>query len=85
MKTQPDTNTKVVPFRGEMYEPIPPATPPQQSSGAFIAFGLVCLVGMGAAIGASVTYNSTDQVQIREMKSQLQHWKNVEKQICKGG
>jgi hypothetical protein len=79
--------TKVVPFRGEMYQETSTAevTPPQQSNTSFLIFFCLCMVGMGVALGATLTYNSPEQVQIRDMQHQLQQLNQVKKQLCNGG
>lgn len=82
MKQTP--NTKVVPFRGEMYPEPEPASPVKPLTGfPVVLFGCLCLIGMGAAVGATVTYNSPEQVQFREMQQQLQQFTTIKKQLCK--
>lgn len=82
--TKPSPN--VVPFRGEMYPQSSPeiSPPPQQSNTSFILFFCLCLVGAGIGLGATLTYNSTEQTQIREMQQQLQQLNQVKKQLCTG-
>lgn len=79
--------TKVVPFRGEMYQETStaPATLPQQSNTSFLVFWCLCMVGMGVALGATLTYNSPEQIQLRDMQQQLQQFSQVKKQLCNGG
>jgi uncharacterized protein HemX len=86
MKSTQEQNLNVIPFRGEMYQPVaPPVVATAKSNSSFLLLACLCLVGMGVALGASVTYNSTDQEQIRQMQQQLQQFEKVKKQLCIGG
>lgn len=71
---------KVVPFTGEFYadepEPAPNNTAPYMM---FVAAALVA----GLSIGAIATYQSADQVALREMKAQSQQLEKVKDQVCR--
>ncbi|PAX52059.1 hypothetical protein [Brunnivagina elsteri] len=86
MKTsQRQTDLKVVPFRGEMYQDEPVTTVAAKSNSSFILLTCLCLIGVGIALGATVTYNSTEQEQLRNMQQQLQQFDKVKKQLCTVG
>lgn len=83
-KTNPET--KVVPFRGEMYQETPTqaAPPPQQSFNfATVATVAACLIGVGAALGATATYNSTEQNQLRQLQQESKQLLQIKQQVCK--
>jgi hypothetical protein len=83
--TNQSPGTKVVPFRGEMYqETSTPVAAPQQSNTNFLFFCCLCMIGIGVALGATVTYNSPEQTQIRDMQQQLQRLNQIKKQLCNG-
>jgi uncharacterized protein HemX len=84
--SSPQTELKVVPFRGEMYqETTHPVVATAKSNSSFLLLACVCLVGVGVALGATVTYNSTEQEQLRHMQKQLQQFEQIKKQLCLGG
>ncbi|WP_375469551.1 hypothetical protein [uncultured Nostoc sp.] len=80
-KQQP--SSKVVPFTGEFYpvaDPEPaPAVPNIAASLVIIAAALVA----GLSMGAISTYQSADQVQLRQMKAQSQQLEKVKNQVCR--
>ena len=76
-------SNKVVPFTGEFYqvadpEPIP-AVP---NIAAFLVIIAAALVA-GLSMGAISTYQSADQVQLRQMKAQSQQLEKVKNQVCR--
>jgi uncharacterized protein HemX len=79
------TELKVVPFRGEMYQETTSPVATAKSNSSFLLIVCVCLVGVGVALGATVTYNSTEQEQLRHMQQQLQQFEQIKKQLCLGG
>jgi uncharacterized protein HemX len=86
MKNTQEQNLKVVPFRGEMYqEATSPVVAPAKSNSSFLLLACLCLVSVGVALGATVTYNSTEQEQLRHMQQQLQQFDQIKKQLCLGG
>ncbi|MEH2151045.1 hypothetical protein [Nostoc sp.] len=82
-QTKRQVTSKVVPFTGEFYPDIPEPTP---SSGNNIAAYLVIVAAAlvaGLSMGAISTYQSADQVQLREMKAQSQQLEKVKNQVCR--
>ncbi|MEH2374029.1 hypothetical protein [Nostoc sp.] len=80
-KQQP--SSKVVPFTGEFY-PVPDEepTPVVNNAAAYLVIIAAALVA-GLSIGAISTYQSADQVQLREMKAQSQQLEKVKNQVCR--
>ncbi|MHC5614089.1 MAG: hypothetical protein ACYTXA_24620 [Nostoc sp.] len=75
--------SKVVPFTGEFY-PIPDTEPTSVGNNiaaylVIVAAALIC----GLSMGAISTYQSADQVQLREMKAQSQQLEKVKNQVCR--
>ncbi|MFN6526938.1 hypothetical protein [Nostoc sp. ChiSLP03a] len=82
-QTKQQRTSKVVPFTGEFY-PIPDPEP--TAAGNNIAGYLVIVTAAliaGLSIGAISTYQSADQVQLREMKAQSQQLEKVKSQVCR--
>lgn len=71
---------KVVPFTGEFYTDDPTPTPP--SAAPYMVFVAAALVA-GLSLGAIATYQSADQVALREMKAQSQQLEKVKDQVCR--
>lgn len=81
--TKPTPGSRVVPFTGEFYQPAASPTPPERSSfAAFLLLGL-CLLGAGAALGATAAYNSPEQVQLRQLQAEAAQLTKLKQQICK--
>ena len=80
MKPQTKTN-RVIPFTGEFYEPIEKL--PVANSNAPYLFMMAAALVAGLSIGAISTYQSTDQMQLRQMKQQSQQLEQVKTQVCK--
>jgi hypothetical protein len=82
MKQQTKPPSKVVPFTGEFY-PAPEPTPPalNNTSAYLVLIGAALVAGL--AIGAICTYQSADQVQLREMKAQSEQLQQVKTQVCR--
>lgn len=79
-KQQP--SSKVVPFTGEFYPVSDPApTPAGNNIAAYLVIVAAALIA-GLSMGAISTYQSTDQVQLREMKAQSQQLEKVKNQVC---
>ena len=76
-------SSKVVPFTGEFY-PIPDPEPVSAvpNVAAFLVIIAAALVA-GLSMGAMSTYQSADQVQLREMKAQSQQLEKVKNQVCR--
>jgi hypothetical protein len=86
VRQKANSETKVVPFRGEMYQETSPSTPPlpQQSFNfAAVATVAACLIGVGAALGATATYNSTEQNQLRQLQQESKQLLQIKQQVCK--
>lgn len=82
-QTRQQPSSKVVPFTGEFYpvaeqQPMP-AVPNNAASLVIIAAALVA----GLSMGAISTYQSADQVQLRQMKAQSQQLEKVKNQVCR--
>jgi uncharacterized protein HemX len=76
-------SSKVVPFTGEFYPiPDPQPTPATTNSAAYLVIVAAALVA-GLSMGAIGTYQSTDQVQLREMKAQSEQLEQVKNQVCR--
>ena len=75
------TTSKVVPFTGEFYPDVPEPTPAGNNLAAFLVMLAAALVA-GLSMGAMSTYQSADQVQLREMKAQSQQLEKVKNQVC---
>jgi uncharacterized protein HemX len=82
MKSKQALSKVVVPFTGEFY-PQPESAPATASSAApYIVMVAAALVA-GLAIGAISTYQSSDQVQLRQMKADAQQLEKVKTQVCR--
>ena len=82
-QTKQQRTSKVVPFTGEFYPiPDPEPTPARNNLAAFLVMIAAALVA-GLSMGAISTYQSADQVQLREMKAQSQQLEKVKSQVCK--
>ncbi|MEH2390030.1 MAG: hypothetical protein V7K14_30555 [Nostoc sp.] len=77
-----ESSSKVVPFTGEFYPTAPEPTPDGNNLAAFLVLVAAALIG-GLSMGAIATYQSADQVQLREMKAQSQQLEKVKSQVCK--
>lgn len=73
--------SKVVPFTGEFYPEAPEPTPAGNNLAAYLVIVAAALVA-GLSMGAMSTYQSADQVQLREMKAQSQQLEKVKSQVC---
>jgi hypothetical protein len=74
--------SKVVPFTGEFYPEVqPPAPIPDLTPAYYVLFAAALVAGL--SLGAICTYQSADQVQLREMKAQSQQLQQVKTQVCK--
>jgi uncharacterized protein HemX len=81
-QTKQQTTSKVVPFTGEFYPGVPEPTPAANNLAAFLVMIAAALVA-GLSMGAISTYQSADQVQLREMKAQSQQLEKVKNQVCR--
>jgi uncharacterized protein HemX len=81
-QTKRQVSSKVVPFTGEFY-PVPDhePTPAGNNIAAYLVIIAAALVA-GLSMGAMSTYQSADQVQLREMKAQSQQLEKVKNQVC---
>lgn len=80
MKQTKQPAGKVVPFTGEFY---PETTPtPADNTPAYLVIIAAALVA-GLSMGAIFTYQSADQVQLREMKAHSQQLEQVKNQVCR--
>jgi hypothetical protein len=73
---------KVVPFTGEFYPDVPEPIPAVPNIAAYLVILAAALVA-GLSMGAISTYQSADQVQLREMKAQSQQLEKVKNQVCR--
>lgn len=79
---QQTTNTnRVVPFTGEFY--VQPQPAPVAASKAPYAIIIASALVAGLAIGAISTYQSSDQVQLRQMKADAQQLEKLKTQVCR--
>jgi predicted histidine transporter YuiF (NhaC family) len=82
-QTKRQVTSKVVPFTGEFYPvPDPEPTPAENNIAASLVIVAAALIA-GLSMGAISTYQSADQVQLREMKSQSQQLEKVKNQVCR--
>ncbi|MBE8965922.1 hypothetical protein IQ277_06585 [Nostocales cyanobacterium LEGE 12452] len=81
-QTKQQLTSKVVPFTGEFYPTASEPTPSGNNIAAFLVMLAAALVA-GLSIGAISTYQSADQVQLREMKAQSQQLEKVKNQVCR--
>lgn len=83
MKSKPSNTSKVVPFTGEFYPQTPEnISPPTDNTPSFLVMVAAALVA-GLSIGAIAVYQSSDQVQLRQMKLQSEQLQQVKTQVCK--
>jgi hypothetical protein len=80
-QTKKQLTSKVVPFTGEFYPDVPEPIPTGNNIGAYLVIIAAALVA-GLSMGAISTYQSADQVQLREMKAQSQQLEKVKSQVC---
>ncbi|RCJ34617.1 hypothetical protein A6769_22065 [Nostoc punctiforme NIES-2108] len=80
-QTKRQVTSKVVPFTGEFYPDSPEPTPAGNNIAAFLVM-LASVLVAGLSIGAISTYQSADQVQLREMKANTQQLEKVKSQVC---
>ncbi|MEH2145314.1 hypothetical protein [Nostoc sp.] len=74
---------KVVPFTGEFY-PVADSEPmPAANNIAFFLVIIAAALVAGLSMGAISTYQSADQVQLRQMKANSQQLEKVKSQVCK--
>ena len=73
---------KVVPFTGEFYPDAPEPTPAPDLNAAYLVMFAAALVA-GLSLGAIFTYQSVDQVQLRQMKAQSEQLEQVKTQVCR--
>ncbi|OUL36373.1 hypothetical protein BV372_08120 [Nostoc sp. T09] len=83
MNQTKQSGSRVVPFTGEFYQPEPPPVQPQRNSLSAVVLLGICLLATGAALGATATYNSPDQVQMRTLQTQSEQLAKIKEQICK--
>jgi hypothetical protein len=81
-QTNRQPTSKVVPFTGEFYPDVPEPTPVGNNIAAYLVIVAAALVA-GLSMGAMSTYQSADQVQLREMKAQSQQLEKVKNQVCR--
>jgi len=82
VKTKPSNTSKVVPFTGEFYPETPEVSPQADNTPSFLVMVAAALVA-GLSIGAIAVYQSSDQVQLRQMKLQSEQLQQVKTQVCK--
>ena len=72
----------VVPFTGQFYPQQPETAPQQQSNApAFLAI-LACAVAAGVSVGSMLVYQSTDQVQLRQLKADQEQLQQIQEKAC---
>lgn len=81
-QTKQQSGNKVVPFTGEFYPDAPETAPGANNTAAFLVMVAAALVA-GLSMGAISTYQTADQVQLRQMKAQSQQLEQVKNQVCK--
>jgi uncharacterized protein HemX len=81
-QSKQESSSKVVPFTGEFYPTAPEATPVGNNVAAYLVIIAAALVA-GLSMGAIATYQSVDQVQLRQMKAQSQQLEKVKNQVCR--
>lgn len=74
---------KVIPFKGEMWEEIDSTPTPRPSANSFLAAYIALSLIGGLCAGAILTYNSTDQQQLRQLKQQSTQLQKVKNEVCK--
>lgn len=83
-QTKQQLTSKVVPFTGEFY-PVPDPEPTPSSGNNIAAYLVIIAAALiaGLSMGAIATYQSADQVQLREMKANTQQLEKVKSQVCR--
>ncbi|MBD2204953.1 hypothetical protein H6G33_04160 [Calothrix sp. FACHB-1219] len=79
---QTTNSNRVVPFTGEFYVQPQPSAPVAASKAPYAIIIAAALVA-GLAIGAISTYQSSDQVQLRQMKADAQQLEKLKTQVCR--
>ncbi|MBE9050659.1 hypothetical protein IQ243_09575 [Nostocales cyanobacterium LEGE 11386] len=80
-KTKQQTS-KVVPFTGEFYPTEIQPTPAANNTAAYLVMVAASLVA-GLSIGAMATYQSADQIELRQMQADVQQLQKVKTQVCR--
>ncbi|PHJ56426.1 hypothetical protein VF14_25440 [Nostoc linckia z18] len=79
-RTKPQQGSKVVPFTGELYQA--PSPTDQQSNTPALLVILACAAAAGLSIGAMLTYQSTSQTELRQLKADQQQLQQVKEKAC---
>ncbi|MEH2337602.1 hypothetical protein [Nostoc sp.] len=75
--------SKVVPFTGEFYPVTDPEPMPAANNIAAHLVIIVAALVAGLSMGAISTYQSADQLQLRQMKANSQQLEKVKNQVCR--
>lgn len=81
-RTNQQQQPKVVPFTGQFYPQQPEAAPIQQSNTPALLAILACAVAASLSVGSMLTYQSSDQVQLRQLKSDSEQLQQVKEKAC---
>jgi uncharacterized protein HemX len=81
-QTRQQASSKVVPFTGEFYPTAPETTTAPNLNAAYLVMFAAALVG-GLSLGAIFTYQSADQMQLRQMKADQAQLQDVKTQVCR--
>lgn len=72
---------KVVPFTGEFYPTAPAELTPNLNAAYLVMFAAALVAGL--SLGAISTYQSADQMQLRQLKADQAQLQNVKTQVCR--
>ncbi|WP_414579638.1 hypothetical protein [Anabaena sp. CCY 9402-a] len=79
---QQSASGKVVPFTGEFYPVTDTPAPTTDNTPTYLVIVAAALIA-GLSMGAIFTYQSADQVQLRQMKAQSEQLEQVKNQVCR--
>ncbi|MFN6499796.1 MAG: hypothetical protein RMX65_022775 [Nostoc sp. DedQUE01] len=80
-KSKPQQRSKVVPFTGELYQPEASPAEQQNNTPALLVI-LACAIAAGLSVGSMLTYQSTDQSELRRLKADQQQLQQVKEKAC---
>lgn len=73
---------KVVPFTGEFYPVTDTPAPTTDNTPTYLVIVAAALIA-GLSMGAIFTYQSADQVQLRQFKADAEQLQQVKTQVCR--
>jgi uncharacterized protein HemX len=79
---QQQQHHNVVPFTGQLYPQQPQQQPAQQNNTPAMLAILACAVAAGLSVGAMLTYQSSDQTELRQLKAASEQLQQVKEKAC---